>query len=278
MKNGIHRFYEIYLLTLFLVTTFCMPNATATENRHDLKQRSFSEDFLENFSWKTLKDDFSSPVLTDAKYALLLGSSVTATVLVFRHSLDYPVNESFRRNRPLGYSSAGDILGTGAPNFVYYLGMSGMYYFKRERKYSHAANLMLRATMHSGFVSTVLKSTVREGRPYDENVKTSFPSGHATMAFAFASAVAAEHEWYWGLSAYALATYVGLSRVNDYQHFFRDVLAGATIGISYGVGVAQDMHGSRGSVFGTREISSARISITPHRNLSGAELTSAWDF
>ena len=59
----------------------------------------------------------------------------------------------------------------------------------------------------------------------------SFPSGHATNAFACATAIAAHSDgWIVPSIAYTLASGVAFSRVNDRAHFPSDVLAGALIG------------------------------------------------
>jgi hypothetical protein len=46
--------------------------------------------------------------------------------------------------------------------------------------------------------------------------------------------------------AYSLAGFVAYSRMNDNQHWLHDVLAGATIGTSYGVGISE-INGGGGS-------------------------------
>jgi membrane-associated phospholipid phosphatase len=60
----------------------------------------------------------------------------------------------------------------------------------------------------------------------------SFPSGHATIAFALATAIDRESSW-WGTPwiTYPLATVVGWSRVHDDQHWTSDVVAGAALGM-----------------------------------------------
>ena len=116
------------------------------------------------------------------------------------------------------------------PNAAYALGMWA--YGNTEN-----ASRMTRATLHAVAVTTVLKHVVREPRPSNGAQKVSFPSGHSTSAFAFASTVATSHEWYWGAPAYLLAGLVGYSRMNDNQHYIHDVIAGATIGMAYGYGI-----------------------------------------
>jgi membrane-associated phospholipid phosphatase len=61
---------------------------------------------------------------------------------------------------------------------------------------------------------------------------TSFPSGHATLAFAAASAIDCETSSDWvPRVAYPAATVLAWSRVHDRRHWTSDVVAGAAIGI-----------------------------------------------
>jgi len=73
--------------------------------------------------------------------------------------------------------------------------------------------------------------------PFDKN-SDSFPSGHATNAFAFATAIAGHYDgWVVPTIVYTLASGVAVSRVNDHVHFPSDVLAGALIGRAVGKGI-----------------------------------------
>ena len=65
----------------------------------------------------------------------------------------------------------------------------------------------------------------------------SFPSGHATTAFAAAAAVGAFHPKL-RIPLYAVALLVALSRVYLQAHYGLDVLAGAVLGIAIGLTVA----------------------------------------
>jgi len=74
-----------------------------------------------------------------------------------------------------------------------------------------------------------LKYTVDAERP--NGGKYSFPSGHTSISFASAEFIRKRYGWEYGIPAYAVASFVGYSRVEANQHYTRDVIAGAAIGI-----------------------------------------------
>lgn len=80
----------------------------------------------------------------------------------------------------------------------------------------------------------------------DGDAADSFPSGHATMAFAgaaFASSVYAAYypDSSWKVpvtvASYTLASVAAILRVASGNHFMTDVLAGALIGTAVGIGI-----------------------------------------
>jgi PAP2 superfamily protein len=100
----------------------------------------------------------------------------------------------------------------------------------------------------AGVVTPLLKLAIGRARPnrnegshsfhpFDKNFD-SFPSGHATNAFAFATAVAGHYDgWVVPTIVYTIASGVAVSRVNDHVHFPADVLAGALIGHAVAKGI-----------------------------------------
>ena len=74
-----------------------------------------------------------------------------------------------------------------------------------------------------------LKYTVNEKRP--NGGTHSFPSGHTSASFSAAEFMRERYGWEYGVPAYLLASFVGYSRVEAHQHYTKDVLAGAGIGI-----------------------------------------------
>lgn len=190
--------------------------------------------------WKETWDEIASPVTTDAKYYLLGGALLTGTLAYdgVEDALIENFEEGTRKDKPLGKTSRfGDLAGKLVPNAIYVIATYSLYQLYDDPVDRKHAMLMIKATLYGTLTTTILKYTVREPRPGATPGRDSFPSGHTTSAFAFASVVASEHAWYWGVAAYSLATFVGYSRINDSAHHLHDVVAGATIGISYGLGL-----------------------------------------
>ncbi len=68
----------------------------------------------------------------------------------------------------------------------------------------------------------------------DKLTSWSFPSGHTSSAFAAATAICTGNKK-WGVAAFLFAALMGFTRIYLGVHFFTDVLAGAVVGIVYGV-------------------------------------------
>lgn len=80
---------------------------------------------------------------------------------------------------------------------------------------------------------SALKAMIKEERP-DHSDNKSFPSGHASMAFAAARSIDKEFrkDCIWiPIAGYAAATAVGVERVVNDKHHWYDVVAGAGVGI-----------------------------------------------
>ncbi len=82
----------------------------------------------------------------------------------------------------------------------------------------------------SAVTTQILKYSIDAERPNGED-SLSFPSGHTSAAFSTASFMQMRYGWSYGTPAYLAATFVAWSRVYSDNHYPRDVLAGAAIGI-----------------------------------------------
>jgi membrane-associated phospholipid phosphatase len=97
----------------------------------------------------------------------------------------------------------------------------------------------------AGVITPLLKRGFGRARPNQDemtshdfdpgSMQQSFPSGHATNAFAIASAIAGHSKgWVVPTVAYTIASSVAFARMNDNVHWASDVFAGAVIGTATG--------------------------------------------
>ncbi|MDH3283664.1 MAG: phosphatase PAP2 family protein [Acidobacteriota bacterium] len=200
--------------------------------------------FLVTTWWpaETRELEFTLPMLVAVAGAR---SSVT-------HGADLTVSRSIeewtgdgRRDAAVAFSRLGD----GKTALVV---IGGGYLISRwagNDRMSRATSLSAEALLNAGIYSSVLKKLARRTRPAHggtgeffalrpENGQSasSFPSGHATGAFAVAAVFVAEYRdrrWVPWL-AYGTAGLISLSRVGLGRHFPSDVLAGAILGRSIG--------------------------------------------
>lgn len=219
------------ILAIFFLFTFTSGFAIASAKHDDSVFRTFFY-------------DMASPVTTRAAIIFWPGAIATGTLAALEDQVSDPAAQEANEDKPLGVSSKyGDLMGQAIPNALFTLGAVSYGYFNDDKVAYRRARHMFRATIHAGLMTQILKNIVREPRPGNKESKVSFPSGHTATAFAFASVIGADYGWGWGIPAYTLAAFVGFSRMNDNQHYFHDVVGGATLGISYGLGVYYNMIG-----------------------------------
>ncbi|MEZ5362813.1 MAG: phosphatase PAP2 family protein [Bryobacterales bacterium] len=90
-------------------------------------------------------------------------------------------------------------------------------------------------------ITGTTKKLVGRQRPNGENNK-SFPSGHTSIAFTWATVLQRNYGWKLGVPAYLTASYIGATRLEENAHHLTDVFAGATIGYIVGRTVTRSHH------------------------------------
>jgi membrane-associated phospholipid phosphatase len=91
---------------------------------------------------------------------------------------------------------------------------------------------LVQAQILSSIMTQGLKVAVGRSRP--DGGRFSFPSGHASTTFANATVLQRHLGWKAGVPAYAFASYVAASRLQENRHYASDVIFGAAIGIVAG--------------------------------------------
>ncbi len=125
--------------------------------------------------------------------------------------------------------------GIGAAGLVWFV--LAIVLFLREERRNHRFFIpVITAGVACGLiVNIILKPLIARPRPTDLLSDFSFPSGHATIAFAMAAVLSSvEPKWKWWF--YGLALAISFTRVYLGVHYPLDVVAGALLG--WGIGWA----------------------------------------
>lgn len=177
----------------------------------------------------------------DALWALPLGAAIGVALEYDVRTLQEVSTSPSRIRFSNDFSDAGAYGAVGVAGATYILGKVTHNETARE-----TGVLSLEAIADAGVVTEVLKLATNRERPYmgtgtgrfwpdGTNIYTadgSFPSGHATVIWAFSRVVADEtpgHRWL-HLGLYAIATGVSVARVTSRNHFPSDVVVGTAIG------------------------------------------------
>jgi membrane-associated phospholipid phosphatase len=149
---------------------------------------------------------------------------------------------------------SGRVSQIGAPYTV--AGISGAtYLIGRVTHNDHAREtgfLALEAVADSQFITLVFKEITQRQRPAVPGARhggfwqggSSFPSGHAAGAFAVAAVFSYEYRDHIAIpiTAYSLATIVGVSRLGAQQHWLSDIFVGGAVGFLAGRYVYKQHH------------------------------------
>jgi len=152
---------------------------------------------------------------------------------LFAHSAgDQPIASWAGKASDSSYADIGTVVGDGwtqggAALATYAIGALGHY-----ARVEHIGSDLIRAQVLNGVLTTALKIGVDRTRP--SGGARGFPSGHTSAAFATAAVLDGHYGWKAGIPMYALAGFVGWSRVRDNVHFLSDVVVGSAVGVIVG--------------------------------------------
>ena len=159
--------------------------------------------------------------------------------------LDEPAQRYFQNHR----SGSSDDLASALRHFgqpegyaTVTLGLVGAGLLSHNDELTRAGGRLAATLFLAGGTTGVAKYVLGRPRPLDSSDadgfdpfsgNDAFPSGHTTVAFALATALADDiHRTWASIGLYSVAAGVGWSRLNDNKHWLSDVGAGALVGIT----------------------------------------------
>jgi membrane-associated phospholipid phosphatase len=207
------------------------PDFKAPQKKKDsLSFGQVMKDTLGDF--KRLPKDNTVPILA-------LGATFAATALTY----DRTVSASFDGAQASSFKP-GAILGGAEFQFGASVGTYAIGRLTGNSRVAEVGAHLMRAQIVSQVVTHSIKAAVKRTRP-DGSTQNSFPSGHTSVSFASATVLQREFGWKVGIPAYAVASYIGFSRVEGHRHYVSDVLFGAAIGVMAGRAATVDIAGNR---------------------------------
>jgi membrane-associated phospholipid phosphatase len=144
-------------------------------------------------------------------------------------AIDTETVEFFDRNHMKTFGSVGSTIGgTGAVAGLAIGVFSAGRIFPGDRFRSATYDASQAMLITTAYTFAIKAATHRE-RPDDSN-NQSFPSGHASIAFSWATVLERHYGWRGGVPAYAMASLIATSRLAHRKHYLSDIIAGATLG------------------------------------------------
>ncbi len=199
----------------------------------------------------------SSPSRWNQKDWIVAGLGTGAVVAVGAWA-DKPIEKEFQKHRTKGnddFSKAIQPLGAEYSFGVLGAFEAGGLAFHDDNARATAQDGLASSIVAAGIITPSLKFVVGRKRPSQDpsphkfspfNTSASFPSGHATQAFAVASVIADHYNSPWiKVGSYGLASAVGYARMEQKAHWASDVLAGALIGTFVGREIVHFNHDKR---------------------------------
>jgi membrane-associated phospholipid phosphatase len=126
------------------------------------------------------------------------------------------------------FFEVGEIIGNGAFPVAASVISWGIGKAAASPRWSEFGSDLFRSQAVNGLFTLTLKASINRRRPNGGSY--SYPSGHTSAAFAAAGTVYADLGKTWGIPAFVLAGYVGLSRLQEGKHYVSDVVAGGILG------------------------------------------------
>ncbi|WP_323140477.1 YjbH domain-containing protein [Massilia phyllosphaerae] len=186
------------------------------------------------FRWRVEQSFSNTPTLPQwAKGSAVAGGAILGSAL-----LDKPVDRFMKKHAGAGITKAWNNVGKATP-LVLAGAAAGAVAFGDSRM-QNLGIISLESVVGAAALSMATKNLVNRARPRDElgqwsrspnRSDASFPSNHATVAFAAVTPFAQEYDAPW---LYGVAAVGSLGRTAGRQHWVSDVVAGSALGYVVG--------------------------------------------
>lgn len=241
-------------MRVLLSLTCLLASAPAVAAQSGTARRSLADEA--SFAAGSVAWGVTAPLHWSSRTWLGIGASTLGLAAI--STLDAAIRDAARRNRSGSVDAlARDMKPFGREGSAGALGafLVAAIAFGDERARAVAFDGIAASALASGLLVPALQAAIGRSRPWHERGEYDFkafsgrhslPSGHTAQAFVTASVIAAHYNAVWAdITAYGVASAVGLSRMVHDAHHLTDVMAGAAIGTLIGRAVVSRGAGSR---------------------------------
>jgi membrane-associated phospholipid phosphatase len=272
------RAYAQIDVTATAVPSITTPSTSVSDPTVE-PENPISVDYLK-LIWADAKETATEPLNWNREdwrdFGLIGGGLIVTGAL-----LDKPIKDAAQRHRsPSTNRFFIDVqkFGTKQYGLPVLLGFYGYGLIADDNESKAVALDGFSASVISALVTSTIKGVVGRARP-SANLGPhhfaplqgdySFPSGHATGAFAFASVIATHYDSVWvDVTAYGIASLVGVARIQQNAHWASDVVAGGLIGGLIGHHLVEF----------NRKLRENHSTLAPTLGSDGNNLTLTWQF
>ena len=235
MKKSFHNSLCTILL---LVATFCFsaqalcaPLQKLATPPQTLEPYHFSLKSIPKHAWGDIRQTFWSK----NGVVLILGSASALALLPMDESLSDKriADPLFSKNLNRGLDTAFSTYALGGASAVTFLIGTQTH----NNKFKLMSESLAEAWVFTEAMVTLGKVTVQRTRPNGDNY--SMPSNHSAASFSIATVLTEYYGLKAAIPAYTVASVVAFSRVDGGYHYLTDVLVGAVLGTTIGMGVSE---------------------------------------
>ncbi len=167
----------------------------------------------------------------------ILAAGAVGSIAAFQYETDVYLHNRRGQNLIMSKEDAGSLGTLGGGGLGIGIAVAQLF-LDQENGLQHARAIALTSTSHV-LLAWAFSKKRPGGREDFLPFPSSFPSGHASSAFATATSLAYSYGYWAGIPAFTLATAIAAARVSENAHWLSDVVAGAALGIYWGRASAQ---------------------------------------